>query len=209
MATTPWVAGLYAELVSLLAPPPRQAAVPVLGWEERSVALPPLPPGAEHYYADLFAYKSYDARAWLRQILDEDTRRELLPVAPTAFDDWHWSAWFGVAPTKWGNEGEWSTFTPPAIPPPLNLGWDEFEWNRAFSEAGLRMVSASDETPMILLKVPFIPDDFDAARYWGSQGLAGLVALDEFVNAPSGSGPFGPAPRGRSVRLGFSISAFR
>jgi hypothetical protein len=36
-----------------------------------------------------------------------------------------------------------------------------------------------------------------------------MVVLDEFVNAPSGSGTFGSAPRGRSMRFGFSISAFR
>src|SRR5579859_3038794 len=183
MATTPWVAGLYVELVSIPSPAPRPFGAQAFGSEERNVVPPILPPGAENYYADLVAYKSFDARAWLQQILDEETRRELLPAAPNAFDDWDWSAWFGSSPQKIGNEAEWSTFTPPALSPPLNLGWDAFEWNRAFGEGYARAASAEDAFAF-LISTPFVPDDSDAMRAWGAQGFAGLLVFDEFVNAP-------------------------
>lgn len=39
--------------------------------------------------------------------------------------------------------------------------------------------------------------------------LAAMLILDEFVNAPTGSGPFGGTASGRSGRFGFSISSFR
>ena len=39
--------------------------------------------------------------------------------------------------------------------------------------------------------------------------LAAMLVLDEFVNAPTGSGPFGGTSPGRSARFGFSISSFR
>lgn len=96
MATTPWVAGLYNELVSQPAPQARNAGFSILEFYDRSTVLPPLPPGAEHYYADLLAYKNCDARtALLQQILDEDTRSELLAAVPFVRDEWEWFA-FGT-----------------------------------------------------------------------------------------------------------------
>ncbi|HLK02936.1 MAG TPA: hypothetical protein VKT53_00745 [Candidatus Acidoferrum sp.] len=209
MATTPWVAGLYTELVSYPAPQVWPLNVRALEAEERSALLPPLPPGAENYYADLFAYKNSDTRAWLQLLLDEDTRRTLLPPAPNSFEDWTWSAWFGAVPARHSSDAEWSTFTPPALPPPLNLGWDEFEWNKSFGETGWRAASGGEEPALLFFSVPFVPDDAGALSLWGAQGFSGLLVMDEFVNAPTGGVGFGPAPKGRSVRFGFSISAFR
>lgn len=52
-------------------------------------------------------------------------------------------------------------------------------------------------------------DDASASLSGRTGSLAAMLVLDEFVNAPAGSGPFGGAPPGRSARFGFSISSFR
>jgi hypothetical protein len=140
-------------------------------YEDRRVLLP-LPPVAQDFVEELLHSKSADRRALLQQLDDEWTRRVLLPIAPSAFEDWTWSKDFSPVCAK-PVDADPIDFARPIVP---LMGW-------------------LDESVMPLL---------------GRTGsLAAMVLLDEFVNAPTGGSIFGPAPLGRSVRLGFSISAFR
>jgi len=61
---------------------------------------------------------------------------------------------------------------------------------------------------------PIVPqtswlDDASGALSRQTGSLAAMLPLDEFVNAPTGSGQFGGAAPGRSARLGFTIPSFR
>ena len=96
----------------------------------------------------------------------------------------------------------------PSLPPRAPASFEDGEGSRDFTEKHFWLDGD------VLLGVPFAPStgwfDEGALPFAGSSGsLAAMVLLDEFVNAPSGGSTFGPAPRGRSVRFGFSISAFR
>src|ERR1700740_1381139 len=57
---------------------------------------------------------------------------------------------------------------------------------------------------------PIVPqtswlDDAGGSLSSRTGSLAAMLVLDEFVNAPTGSGPFGGTAPGRSTRFGFSI----
>jgi hypothetical protein len=206
-------------------------------YEDRRVLLPPLPPVAQDFLDELHGYKNFDVRAFFQQLDDDWTRRILLPAAPNAFEDWAWSKDFSLLCAKpqdtepidfalpivtllaydqndWARRLEWP-YAPqtaeqdlPSQPPNPPAAFEDGEGSRDFTEK--RSWLESD----VLLGIPLAPFAGwfaeNVAEFAGSSGtLAAMVMLDEFVNAPSGSGPFGPAPRGRSVRLGFSISAFR
>lgn len=106
------------------------------------------------------------------------------------------------------DDDPWHTFFSIPVPPP-NLGWDDWDWSRDYSTAYAKPPEPEpfDFTRPIVTPLAY---DESAAFFPRSSGsLAAMVVLDEFVNAPAGSIPFGPAPSGRSVRFGFSISAFR
>jgi hypothetical protein len=206
-------------------------------YEDRSVVLLKLLPVAQDFHDDLHGYKNFDARAVFQQLEDDSTRRLLPPAPPNAYEDWFWSKDFSPlyakpcdaepldfakpivtllaydendAQHRW----EW-LFAPqtteqdlPNQPPTAPAAFEDGEGSRDFTEK--RFWLEGD----VLLGVPFIPStgwfEEGAAVLAGSSGsLAAMVMLDEFVNAPSGGSTFGPAPRGRSVRFGFSISAFR
>jgi hypothetical protein len=206
-------------------------------FEDRRVLLPPLPPSAQDLLDELHGYKNCDARAFFQQLEDDWTRRILLPAPPNAFEDWAWSKDFSPLCVKpqdaepidyarpivtllaydqndWTRRSEWF-YAPqiaeqdlPSQPPNPPAAFEDGEGSRDFSEK--RSWLESD----VLLGIPLVPFagwfDENAAAFAGSSGtLAAMVVLDEFVNAPSGSGTFGSAPRGRSMRFGFSISAFR
>jgi len=161
----------------------------------------------------------------------------LLPILPRpARDEIEWQRWFGSQfqnqtqeadsgflpivtllaydGNDWPRRFEWP-FAPqtaeqdlPSAPPAAPSAFDDGEGSRDFTEK--RFWLESD----ILLGVPFTPSTAwidDAAQPFAAftGSLAAMLVLDDFVNAPSGRGNFGSAPRGRSVRFGFSISAFR
>jgi hypothetical protein len=206
-------------------------------YEDRRVLLPPLPPVAQDFFDELHGYKNFDGRAFFQQLEEDWTRRILLPAVPNAFEDWAWSRDFSAVCAKpqeaepidfarpivtllaydqndWAQRFEWS-YVPqtaeqdlPSQPPNPPAAFEDGEGSRDFNEK--RFWLESD----VLLGIPLVPFagwfDENSAAFGGTGGsLAAMVMLDEFVNAPSGSGTFGSAPRGRSVRLGFSISAFR
>jgi hypothetical protein len=205
-------------------------------YEDRSVVLPKLLPLAQDFHDELHGYKSAAARAVFQQFDDDWTRRVLPPTPPNAFEDWAWSkdfSWFYVKPIdaeptdfarpivafRVGDEETWPRrfdwlYAPqtaeqdlPSQPPRPPLAFEDGEGSRDFTEK--RFWLESD----VLLGVPRIVStgwlDENAAAFRASAGsLAAMVVLDDFVNAPAGSSGFGAAPRGRSVRFGFSISAF-
>ena len=206
-------------------------------YEDRRVLLPPLPPVAQDFLDELHGYKNLGSRAIFDQLDDDWTRRVLLPAAPIVLEDWAWSrdcSLTGVKPVDtepidfarpiltllsydenaWPRRFEWF-YAPqtaeqdlPSLPPNAPAAFEDGEGSRDFTEKHFSLESD------VLLGVPFAPSTgwFDEAALplAGRAGsLAALVLLDEFVNAPSGGSTFGPAPRGRSARFGFSISAFR
>jgi hypothetical protein len=180
-------------------------------YDDRRILLPPLPPEAQDFFADLFAYKTFDARAVFQQLDDEWTRRILVPTAPLVLEDWAWclpaqaAKDFSLLCSK-PADGEPIDFARPIVTP---LAYDEdTETSHDFSEK--RFWLESD----VLLGVPFPPStawlDDPAGFFVGSScSLAAMVALEEFVNAPAGGNLSGPAPPGRSVRLGLAFSSFR
>ncbi len=141
---------------------------------------------------------------------EEDTG--LLPVVPKIVYDDDTSRSFETRSKQ--DDEPWHTFFLIPQPPP-NLGWDDWDWS-------LPAQAGRDFSPVYFKSPEAEPFDFprpivtplaydkSAAFFTGSYGsLAAMVAMDEFVSAPSGSITFGPAPTGRSVRFGFSIPSFR
>jgi hypothetical protein len=206
-------------------------------YEDRRVLPPPLPPVAQDFLDELHGYKNFDARAFFQQLEDDWTRRTLPPTAPNAFEDWSWSKDFSPLSAKpqdaepidfalpivtllaydqndvarrleWPYAPQTGEQDLPSQPPNPPAAFEDDEGSRDFTEK--RSWLESD----VLLGIPFVPfagwfDETGAACGGSGGSLAAMVMLDEFVNAPSGGGNFGSAPRGRSVRFGFSISAFR
>lgn len=181
-------------------------------YEDRRILLPPLPPVSQDFVEELLHCKSFDARALFQQLDDEWTRRVLLPAAPVVLEDWS-----GSLPAQPGKDfspffvrpfdAEPFDFARPIITP---LAYDENDWPRRFDCPYSPQTTESD----VLLGIPFIPatawmDDGASASSGIAGSLAAMLALDEFVNAPAGSGPFGGTVPGRSARFGFSISSFR
>jgi hypothetical protein len=207
VATTTWVAGLYNDVTVQPAPANRQMQASLLDLEERRILLPPLPAEAEFFYDDLGGYKATEFRAGLQANAEFDARWILLGRPPTAFDEVEWQrfagTWFSQATT------EAETGLTPIVP---GRAWDETEWQRAFaSSAGF---PAEDEQPE---RLPFTPppvpnlgwDDFEWNHDFGARGLAMLMVMDDFANAPASGGTGGVAPRGRAARLGFGMPVFR
>jgi hypothetical protein len=96
----------------------------------------------------------------------------------------------------------------PSLPPAAPSAFEDGEGSRDFTEKHFWLESD------VLLGVPFVPVggwfEESAIGFPAIPGsLAALVVMDDFVDAPSGSGSFGNAPRGRTARFGFSISTFR
>jgi hypothetical protein len=132
----------------------------------------------------------------------------LLPIIPArAWDEVDWQRWTDSRIQQITSEQDTGLLPIISLPPPTR-GWDDWDWDKDFTEKRLWFESEA------LVGTPFLPSgswlEESAAAFAGTSGsLAAMVMMDEFVNAPSGGTTFGPAPRGRSVRLGFSISAFR
>jgi len=207
VATTTWVAGLYNEVTLQPAPANRQAPASLLDMEERRILLPPLPAEAEFFYDELGGYKATEFRAGLQANAEFDARWILLGRPPTAFDEVEWQRFAGTWFAQTTSEAE-----PGLTPIVPGRAWDESEWQRAF--AWFAAFPAEDEQPE---RLPFTPppvrnlgwDDFEWNHDFGARGLGMLVVMDEFVNAPTGGGTGGSAPRGRAARLGFTMPAFR
>ena len=207
MATTTWVAGLYNEVTLQPAPANRQAPASLLDMEERRILLPPLPAEAEFFYDELGGYKATELRAGLQANAEFDARWILLGRPPTAFDEVEWQRFAGTWFAQTTSEAE-----PGLTPIVPGRAWDESEWQRAF--AWFAAFPAEDEQPE---RLPFTPppvrnlgwDDFEWNHDFGARGLGMLVVMDEFVNAPTGGGTGGSAPRGRAARLGLGMPAFR
>jgi hypothetical protein len=206
--------------------------------EDRSVVLPKLLPLAQDFHDELHGYKSREVRAFFQQLDADWTRRVLLPTPPSAFNEGDWSRDFSllydVKPVDaepfdfarpivtllaydenaWPRRWEW-LYAPqtleqdlPSRPPAPPAAFEDGEGSRDFTEK--RSWLESD----VLLGVPLLPFagwfEEGAAAFRASPGsLAALVPMDDFVNAPAGGSSFGAAPRGRTARFGFSISAFR
>lgn len=129
----------------------------------------------------------------------------LLPIIPNIVIDNDPSRWIDVRYQQ--DDEPWHTFFLIPTPPPTR-GWDDWDWSRDFST----VYAKPPEAEPFDFTVPVIPSFgwFDEAQQgYGQAGLSALVVLDEFVNAPAGNIVFGPAPLGRSIRFGFSISSFR
>jgi hypothetical protein len=206
-------------------------------YEDRSVVLLKLLPVAQDFRDDLHGYRNCEARAVFQQLEDDGTRRFIPPPPPNAYEDWLWSKDFSPFYAKpfdaepidfakpsvtllaydendWQRRWEW-LFAPqtteqdlPSQPSNPPAAFEDGEGSRDFTEK--RFWLEGD----VLLGNPLLPSsawlEGSAAAFAGSSGsLAAMVMMDEFVNAPSGGSTFGSAPRGRSVRLGFSISSFR
>ena len=175
-------------------------------YDDRRVLLPPLPPVAQDFIEEIHASKGVDVRVLFQQLDDEWTRRILLPAAPVVLEDWTWSRDFSplfVKPT----DAEPIDFARPIV---TLLAYEETDWPHRFDRLYATQTAESDA----LLGVPFTPsivwlDDGANALAGNAGSLASMLVLDEFVNAPMGGSSFGPAPRGRSARFGFSISSFR
>jgi len=236
VATTPWVAGLYADLFAYRIADAR-AFFPQLEDEQTRTALIPAVPRME--WDELFRWQGN--REVRVSVLTVEQETGLLPVLPRpSRDDVEWQRWCGtqfqnqtqeidsgvlpVLPLRAWEEPDWQEWADTRLQqitseqdtgllpiislPPPNLGWDDWDWNRDFTEK--RFWLDID----VLAVAPFLPSTSWLEETLGvfarnSGSLAAMVMLDEFVNAPSGGNTFGPAPRGRSVRFGLSISAFR
>jgi hypothetical protein len=236
VATTTWVAGLYADLFAYKNTDAR-AMLQQLEEEHSRAALVPVLPRME--WDDPFRWQ--ENRDVHVSVLTLEQETGLPPVLPRpGWYEVEWQRWFGsqvqnqtqeidsgllpILPLRAGEEPEWQKWADSRIQqitseqdtgllpiislPPPTLGWDDWDWNKDFTEKRLWFESEA------LVGAPFLPStswlEESAAAFAGSSGsLAAMVMMDEFVNAPSGGTTFGPAPHGRSVRLGFSISAFR
>jgi hypothetical protein len=207
MATTTWVAGLYNEVTLQPAPAARAAIFGLPECEDFGGRMPILPALAEQLYGDLFGYKLWEVRAGLSGIAEFDARLVLPPQAPLAFDEVEWQRFAGAWISQTTSEAE--TGLTPIVP---GRAWDETEWQRTF--AWFAAYPGEDEQPE---RLPFTPppvpnlgwDDFEWNHDFGARGLAMLVVMDDFVNAPAGGGTGGGAPRGRAARLGLAMPAFR
>ena len=207
MATTTWVAGLYNEVTLQPAPAARAAIFGLPECEDFGGRMPILPALAEQLYGDLFGYKLWEVQAGLSGIAEFDARLVLPPQAPLAFDEVEWQRFAGAWISQTTSEAE--TGLTPIVP---GRAWDETEWQRTF--AWFAAYPGEDEQPE---RLPFTPppvpnlgwDDFEWNHDFGARGLAMLVVMDDFVNAPAGGGTGGGAPRGRAARLGLAMPAFR
>jgi len=207
VATTTWVAGLYNEVSVQPAPANRQVLGCLLDLEERRMLLPPLPAEAEFFYDELGGYKATEFRAGLQANAEFDARWILLGRPPTAFDEVEWQRFAGTRFSQATSEAE--TGLTPIVP---GRAWDETDWQRAFG--WFAAFPVEDEQPQ---RLPFTPppvpnlgwDDIEWNHDFGARGLAMLVAMDDFVNAPAGGGTGGVAPRGRAARVGLGMPAFR
>jgi len=147
------------------------------------------------------------AGTWLSQTTSEAETGLTPPPAPAAFDEVEWQRFAGTWFSQATSEAE--TGLTPIVP---GRAWDETKWQRAF--AWFATLPAEDEQPE---RLPFTPppvpnlgwDDFEWNHDFGARGLAMLVVMDEFVNAPAGGGTGGVTPRGRAARFGFTMPAFR
>ncbi len=240
-------------------------------------------PWVASLYADLFAYKSAEARAPFQQLEEEQTRAALVPAAPRmewdeplrwqlgrdarlsvatleqdtgplpilprpGWDEVEWQRWFGsqfqnqtqeadtglgpIIPARAWDETDWQKITPTVsgwtdahfqqddepwhtfflVPqPPPTRGWDDWDWSRDFSLLCVQRQTVEQEPPSLPAQPPSAGwlDDGATLLATSAGSLAAMVVVDDFVNAPSGIGPFGPAPLGRSVRFGFSTPGFR
>jgi len=140
---------------------------------------------------------------WSQATAEIDTG--LLPIIPKIVYDDDPSRSFEIRSKQ--DDEPWHTFFLIPVPPPTR-GWDDWDWSRDFSIA----YAKPPEAEPFDFSAPITPAFGwfeDSPVFSGNAGsLAGMVVLDEFVNAPAAP-VFGPAPRGRSVRFGFSISSFR
>jgi hypothetical protein len=147
------------------------------------------------------------AGMWLSQATSEQDTGLTPPQAPNAFDEVDWQRFAGTWFSQATSEAD--TGLTPIVP---GWSWDEIDWQRAF--ALLAAFPVEDEQPE---RLPYTPppvpnlgwDDFDWNHDFGARGLALLVAMDDFVNAPLGGGTGTGTPRGRAARLGFGMPAFR
>lgn len=208
MATTPWVAGLYADLFYYKNAEAR-AAFQQLVEEHTRTAFVPAAPRME-WDEPLRSQLNRDARL---SVATQEQDTGPLPILPKP--GWHeveWQRWFGAQYRNQTQEAD--NGLQPIIPA---RAWDETDWQK-WAPAGPGRTdtrSQQDDEPWhTFFLVPQPPsagwlDDSAVLVARSSGSLAAMVLLDEFVNAPSGSGPFGPAPRGRSVRFGFSTPGFR
>ncbi len=232
MATTPWVAGLYADLFAYKNADAR-ATFQHLEDEQTRATLLPATPRMEWEEPQRWQLNR-DVRLSVAT-LELDTG--LVPILPRpAWDEVEWQHWFG---SQYRNQTQEADAGPrPLIPA---KAWDEVDWQK-WTETRFQQATTEQDTGLlpillpsafedsessrdfnekrfwlesdVLLGVPFVPStgwfDENAIGLTASYGsLAGMVMLDDFVDAPSGSGTFGSAPGGRSVRFGFSISNFR
>ena len=140
---------------------------------------------------------------WSQATAEIDTG--LLPIIPKIVYDDDPSRSFEIRSKQ--DDEPWHTFFLIPVPPPTR-GWDDWDWSRDFSTG----YAKPPEAEPFDFSAPITPAFGwfeDSPVFSGNAGsLAGMVVLDEFVNAPAAP-VFGPAPRGRSVRFGFSISSFR
>jgi hypothetical protein len=236
VATTTWVAGLYADLFAYKNTDAR-AMLRQLEEEQSRAAVVPVLPRME--WDETFRWQvNRDVRV---SVITLEQETGLLPVLPRpGRDEVECQRWFGsqvqnqtqeidsglllILPLRAWEEPEWQkwadarlqlitseqdTWLLPIISlPPPTLGWDDWDWNKDFTEKRLWFENEA------LVGAPFLPStswlEESAAAFARSSGsLGAMVMMDDFVNAPSGGSTFDPAPRGRSVRFGFSISAFR
>lgn len=145
----------------------------------------------------------------------EDRRILLLPLPPVAQDFveelLHCKS-FDARPLFQQLEDEWTRrVLLPAAPVVLE------DWSGSLLQPGkdfaLFYAKPFDAEPIDFAR-PIVPltswlDDAPAAVIGRAGTLAAMLVLDEFVNAPTGSGPFGGTAPGHSARFGFSISSFR
>ena len=237
MATTPWVAGLYADLFYYKNVEMR-ARFQQLEEEQTRAALLPTTPRVE-WDEPLRWQLGHDARLSVAT-LEQDTGT--LPILPRpGWDEVEWQRWFGSQyqkltleadtglppniPARALDETEWQKYTATRaqeddepwhtfflVPqPPPTRGWDDWDWNRDFSAPCVKPQLLEQDLPGLSSQPPSAGwlDDSATLLMTNSGSLAAFVALDDFVNAPAGTGPFGPAPLGRSIRFGFSTPGFR
>lgn len=203
MATTPWVAGLYADLFCYKNTDARASSQQLVE-EQARTALVPIAPRME-WDEPLRWQLGRDTRFSLATLEQDIGLRPIIPVR--AWDETDWQRWTALRVQQ--DDEPWHTFFLVPQPPPAR-GWDDWDWSRDFSTLGVKPQTAELDLPSLPPKPVTGWFDESAAANAGSYGsLAAMVVMDEFVNAPAGGGLFGPAPHGRSSRFGFSISAFR
>jgi len=147
------------------------------------------------------------AGTWFSQTTTEADTGLTPPQPLLAFDEVDWQRFAGTWFSQTTIEAD--TGLTPIVPA---WSWDEADWQRAF--AVLAAFPPEDEQPE---RLPYTPppvpnlgwDDFEWNHDFGARGLALLVAMDDFVNAPLGGGTGTGTPRGRAARLGLGMPAFR